>query len=613
MLSYWIEGGLNTQQTRIWVKIPYIPPNGSVRIVMIYGNFSAQPMSNLSATFLAVIPNLVVAYSMDAPTGNTLVDKSGNNLHGVIYGAQWVAGARRYALQFDGYDDFVEIPELNLGAQLPITIVTRASHTSPSGDTTPRVILGTTAPNLDYAVARTVYGESTKRVGTARTQTNNLIGARSTTPLTPNIWYHIASIITSNAISVYLNGSAETVTSFTYTTTNIAIYNVNAIGRYLSYYYAGLIEGLRIYNAQLTQTQIALLRDELPFEVPTNAESVGKTIVRKYAPNEPTVSEGIEYEIDYNGWRWARNFIITNNTSSALTDFQVLIITDTRTPIQQNKMRADGADIRFLLPESINNTVRVAVQPPEPPIGHMILSAATSVARSVMPPVLEAGVTITYEMLAQALNFGRRLVSALGRFLTEGAKVERAADAKGYFASGESAFADAQLYFVPNAAHTLADARAPFGTEVERAADAKGYFAFNESEAIASAMGAFATLAERYPSALVYFGNIVDRTASAQGVNVHISDVNKVAEFIANYIPQAWSSKEWSVTAVILKRGEARKITFPDRKGSNVLKGILYISAGEWWLETVPNDAEYVIVYNTQRDKVVAFVYCLVT
>lgn len=613
MLSYWIEGGLNTQQTRIWVKIPYIPPNGSVRIVMIYGNFSAQPMSNLSATFLAVIPNLVVAYSMDAPTGNTLVDKSGNNLHGVIYGAQWVAGARRYALQFDGYDDFVEIPELNLGAQLPITIVTRASHTSPSGDTTPRVILGTTAPNLDYAVARTVYGESTKRVGTARTQTNSLIGARSTTPLTPNIWYHIASIITSNAISVYLNGSAETVTSFTYTTTNIAIYNVNAIGRYLSYYYAGLIEGLRIYNAQLTQTQIALLRDELPFEVPTNAESVGKTIVRKYAPNEPTVSEGIEYEIDYNGWRWARNFIITNNTSSALTDFQVLIITDTRTPIQQNKMRADGADIRFLLPESINNTVRVAVQPPEPPIGHMILSAATSVARSVMPPVLEAGVTITYEMLAQALNFGRRLVSALGRFLTEGAKVERAADAKGYFASGESAFADAQLYFVPNAAHTLADARAPFGTEVERAADAKGYFAFNESEAIASAMGAFATLAERYPSALVYFGNIVDRTASAQGVNVHISDVNKVAEFIANYIPRAWSSKEWSVTAVILKRGEARKITFPDRKGSNVLKGILYISAGEWWLETVPNDAEYVIVYNTQRDKVVAFVYCLVT
>lgn len=613
MLSYWIEGELNTQQTRIWVKIPYIPPNGSVRIVMVYGNFSAQPMSDLSATFLAIIPNLVVAYSMDAPTGSTLVDKSGNNLHGVIYGAQWVAGTRRYALQFDGYDDFVEIPELNLGAQLPITIVTRASHTSPSGDTTPRVILGTTAPNLDYAVARTVYGESTKRVGAARTQTNSLIGARSTTPLAPNIWYHIAATITSDAISVYLNGSAETVTSFTYTTTNIATYNVNAIGRYLSYYYAGLIEGLRIYNAQLTQTQIALLRDELPFEVPTNAESVGKTIVRKYAPIEPTVSEGMEYEVDYNGWRWARNFIVTNNTSSALTDFQVLIVTDTRTPIQQNKMRADGADIRFLLPESISNTVRVAVQPPEPPTGHMILSAATSIARSVMPPTLEAGVTITYEMLAQALNFGRRLVSALGRFLAEGTKVERTADAKGYFASGESAFADAQLYFVPNAAHTLADARAPFGTEVERAADAKGYFAFNESEAIASAMGAFATLAERYPSALVYFGNIVDRTASAQGVNVHISDVNKVAEFIANYIPQAWSSKEWSVTAVILKRGEARKITFPDRKGSNVLKGILYISAGEWWLETVPNDAEYVVVYNTQRDKVVAFVYCLVT
>ena len=51
-LSYWIEGGLNTSSTRIWVKVPLIPGSSTKRIYLSYGNASANSASNIKETFL---------------------------------------------------------------------------------------------------------------------------------------------------------------------------------------------------------------------------------------------------------------------------------------------------------------------------------------------------------------------------------------------------------------------------------------------------------------------------------------------------------------------------------------------------------------------------------
>ncbi len=51
-LPYWIESGINTANTEIWVKIPSIPAHGSVTIYMYYGNSLASPKSNATATML---------------------------------------------------------------------------------------------------------------------------------------------------------------------------------------------------------------------------------------------------------------------------------------------------------------------------------------------------------------------------------------------------------------------------------------------------------------------------------------------------------------------------------------------------------------------------------
>jgi hypothetical protein len=51
LLNYWIESGVNTTSTKIWVKIPSIPANSTKTIYVYYGNSSATSLSNGNATF----------------------------------------------------------------------------------------------------------------------------------------------------------------------------------------------------------------------------------------------------------------------------------------------------------------------------------------------------------------------------------------------------------------------------------------------------------------------------------------------------------------------------------------------------------------------------------
>jgi len=46
-LEYWIEDGINTTTTEIWVKMDTIPASGSVTIMMFYGNPSASAQSSI--------------------------------------------------------------------------------------------------------------------------------------------------------------------------------------------------------------------------------------------------------------------------------------------------------------------------------------------------------------------------------------------------------------------------------------------------------------------------------------------------------------------------------------------------------------------------------------
>ena len=48
LYGYWLEGYINTDTTKIWVKVPSVPANSSVTIYMFFGNSSAPQGSTLS-------------------------------------------------------------------------------------------------------------------------------------------------------------------------------------------------------------------------------------------------------------------------------------------------------------------------------------------------------------------------------------------------------------------------------------------------------------------------------------------------------------------------------------------------------------------------------------
>lgn len=50
-LNYWIESGMNTTATNIWVKVDSIPANGGRTIYLHYGNATAAPTSAVNGTF----------------------------------------------------------------------------------------------------------------------------------------------------------------------------------------------------------------------------------------------------------------------------------------------------------------------------------------------------------------------------------------------------------------------------------------------------------------------------------------------------------------------------------------------------------------------------------
>lgn len=51
ILNYWIEKGINTTSTKIWVKVPSIPASSKKSIYLEYGNPAASPVSNGDNTF----------------------------------------------------------------------------------------------------------------------------------------------------------------------------------------------------------------------------------------------------------------------------------------------------------------------------------------------------------------------------------------------------------------------------------------------------------------------------------------------------------------------------------------------------------------------------------
>ena len=202
------------------------------------------------------------------PTGLTLRDWSGRGNHGtltnMVPGEDWVASQGRYALDFDGVDDSVQVPYSPVfdtvgGCRWSIEAWTLIR----TGSATQTVISrGLTGSNRrDYILYAANYSGALFRF-----ELQNSNGSEFPTIVSSaidlNRWYHVAGTCTAAGVAVlYLNGVQIGTSTFrtdvaqTSRQVNIGFTQQATPG----FPHAGLIDNVCIYNRALSLSEIRLL------------------------------------------------------------------------------------------------------------------------------------------------------------------------------------------------------------------------------------------------------------------------------------------------------------------------------------------------------------------
>ncbi|MBL7144343.1 MAG: LamG domain-containing protein [Phycisphaerae bacterium] len=209
-----------------------------------------------------VSANLVGHWKFDDGSGATAQDSSGNGYDGTIFGEpMWVTGQIGGALEFDGSNDYVELPIGSLISSLTNSTFTIWVDFSNEGGAWQRI--------LDFGTGTIVNMFITPRMGTDGTMrfaitidTYNDEDQTTAQETLPSGWHHVALTINpdENIHSLYLDGElAAQNTSARHTPSTLGETNQNWLGRSqyaADGYFDGRLDDFRVYDRVLTSKQI---------------------------------------------------------------------------------------------------------------------------------------------------------------------------------------------------------------------------------------------------------------------------------------------------------------------------------------------------------------------
>lgn len=157
-------------------------------------------------------------WHLDEGTGTVAYDSSGNGNHGTVYGgAIWTNGKIGKALEFDGVNDYVNVPDSN---SLDITgKITLEAWIYPYTVTTTQVIVqkyNYSGPpyNGAYYLGVGGYGYNNKILFGLSHNGYNFYYILSNTNISPNTWTHVAATSNGTHMSIYINGVKDKVASY---------------------------------------------------------------------------------------------------------------------------------------------------------------------------------------------------------------------------------------------------------------------------------------------------------------------------------------------------------------------------------------------------------------
>jgi hypothetical protein len=200
--------------------------------------------------------DLVAYWTFDEGSGNAVYDTSGNDNNGTIYGATWGVGKYGTALQFNGQDNYVEVPSSDtLEIDNNVTITAWINWID-AGDTWLGILANgqQNGPWENYGLfvnrsSRFLYFTLSLDGGHVTQQTPNDI-------IVPNEWVHVSASWDGSAARIYVNGQKEleTAQSGTLVPPGLPLRIGHRNGS--PHYFNGTIDEVRIYNHALEEAEI---------------------------------------------------------------------------------------------------------------------------------------------------------------------------------------------------------------------------------------------------------------------------------------------------------------------------------------------------------------------
>jgi len=203
----------------------------------------------------AAEPDLVGWWRLDDGSGMTAIDSSGNGNDGTLQGnPKWVTGQIGGALQFNGVDEYVDVPHAEiLTADNEVTVmawINTERYIGPTGDNWQGILSKSNDPRS--------YSFYTEVSGSLHFSAAGF-GPLSTSQVPLNEWAHVCAMVVGGQIAFYINGEAAGLSGSGVTLPGTADTANVVIGRTqegASRSFLGMIDDVRIYMRGLTQKEV---------------------------------------------------------------------------------------------------------------------------------------------------------------------------------------------------------------------------------------------------------------------------------------------------------------------------------------------------------------------
>jgi hypothetical protein len=245
--------------------------------------------------------HIVGYWKFDEGSGTIAHDETGNDNDGILYNGtvscadidycpKWVDGKFGKAIEFDGVDDYIKIPD---DASLnPISdSITVSVWVKPNFLGVRQIIEAYGyggVPNAEPYWMRLDANNKFQFIVSNGTPTD----VYSTTTATAGQWYYVVGRYNGSHVSIFVNGVEENSTSLTgnMVDSNTDLY----IGQNTAnnYFFNGTIDDVRIYDRALTSEEIIILNNSAPLEVKHFPEES----IEALSPDKLNVLKTLVYE-----------------------------------------------------------------------------------------------------------------------------------------------------------------------------------------------------------------------------------------------------------------------------------------------------------------------------